>query len=64
MNLNIRTLPENAALRETIAQRTPSKRLFADPNEMAGAALFLASDDARSMHGSTILIDNGITAGY
>lgn len=64
MNLNIRTQPENAALRETIAQRTPSKRLFADPNEMAGAALFLASDDARSMHGSTILIDNGITAGY
>lgn len=64
MNLHIRTEPENAGVRETIAQRTPSKRLFADPNEIAGAALFLASADAQSMHGSVILIDNGITAGY
>jgi len=64
MNLHIRTDPENAAIRKTIAERTPSKRLFADPNEIAGAALFLASADARSMYGATVLIDNGITAGY
>lgn len=64
MNLHIRTEPENAAIRETIAERTPSKRQFADPDEIAGAALFVASPDARSMFGSTILMDNGITAGY
>jgi 3-oxoacyl-[acyl-carrier protein] reductase len=64
MNAHIRTEPENAAIRETIAERTPSKRLFADPNEIAGAALFLASDDARSMFGSVVLMDQGITAGY
>jgi len=64
MNVHIRTEPEYAATRETIAARTPSQRLFADPNEIAGAALFLASDDARSMHGSVVLMDQGITAGY
>jgi NAD(P)-dependent dehydrogenase (short-subunit alcohol dehydrogenase family) len=64
MNVHIRTEPEYATTRETIAARTPSKRLFADPNEIAGAALFLASDDAQSMHGSVVLMDQGITAGY
>jgi 3-oxoacyl-[acyl-carrier protein] reductase len=64
MNVNIRTEPEYAATRETIAGRTPSKRLFADPNEIAGAAIFLASDDAQSMFGSVVLMDQGITAGY
>jgi 3-oxoacyl-[acyl-carrier protein] reductase len=64
MNANIRTAPEHAATRATIAERTPSKRLFADPYEIAGAALFLASDDAQSMFGSVVLMDQGITAGY
>jgi 3-oxoacyl-[acyl-carrier protein] reductase len=64
MNENIRKAPENAAIRATIAERTPSKRLFADPNEIAGAVLFLASDDAQSMFGSMVLMDQGITAGY
>jgi len=64
MNVHIRTEPEHAATRETIAGRTPSKRLFADPHEIAGAALFLASDDAKSMFGSVVIMDQGITAGY
>ena len=64
MNEGIRKNPENARIRETIAERTPSKRLFADPNEIAGAAVFLASDDAQSMFGSMVLMDQGITAGY
>jgi NAD(P)-dependent dehydrogenase (short-subunit alcohol dehydrogenase family) len=64
MNEGIRKNPEDAGIRETIAERTPSKRLFADPNEIAGAALFLASDDAQSMFGSMVLMDQGITAGY
>jgi NAD(P)-dependent dehydrogenase (short-subunit alcohol dehydrogenase family) len=64
MNEGIRKNPENAGIRATIAERTPSKRLFADPNEIAGAALFLASDDAQAMFGSMVLMDQGITAGY
>ena len=64
MNVHIRTEPEHADTRETIAGRTPSKRLFADPYEIAGAALFLASDDAKAMFGSVVIMDQGITAGY
>jgi hypothetical protein len=30
---------------------------------MARAALFLASDDVRAMHGTTILLDEGHSAG-
>jgi hypothetical protein len=30
---------------------------------MAGMAVFLATSDARSMHGSTILMDEGFSAG-
>jgi NAD(P)-dependent dehydrogenase (short-subunit alcohol dehydrogenase family) len=64
MNENIRSDPEHAATRETIAERTPSKRLFTGPDEIAGAALFLASGDAKSMFGSTVIMDEGVTSGY
>ncbi len=64
MNENVRTEPEYAEIRETIARNTPSRRLFADASEIAGAALFLASDDANAMYGATMLMDEGSTAGY
>jgi 3-oxoacyl-[acyl-carrier protein] reductase len=64
MNEDIRTLAEFAANRALIAERTPAKRLFADPGEIAEAALFLASEAAISMHGAVMVIDNGITVGY
>lgn len=64
MNEDIRTAPHHEATRAMIAARTPSKQTFADPDEIAGAALFLASDDARSMYGATLLMDQGATAGY
>ena len=64
MNEHVRTEPEFAELRATIADRTPSQRLFAEANEIAGAALFLASDDAQAMRGAMVLMDEGITAGY
>lgn len=64
MNENVRTEPQYEAMRALIATRTPSRQLFADPDEIAGAAVFLASDDAQAMYGTSILMDQGVTAGY
>lgn len=45
---------------ESRKARTPLKRL-ATPEDVAAAALFLVSDDARSIAGVTLKIDAGIT---
>jgi NAD(P)-dependent dehydrogenase (short-subunit alcohol dehydrogenase family) len=45
---------------ETRSQRTPLRRL-ATAEEVAAAAVFLASDEARSIAGVTLKIDGGIT---
>ncbi|GAB3451180.1 3-oxoacyl-ACP reductase [Kineococcus endophyticus] len=37
---------------------------FAEPEELAGAVLFLASDDASFITASTFLVDGGISAAY
>jgi 3-oxoacyl-[acyl-carrier protein] reductase len=64
MNENVRTEPEYAAIYETIKDKTLSNRPFADPREMAGAVLFLCSDDAKAAHGTMLLMDEGLSAGY
>ena len=64
MNENVRTEPEYAEIYETIKTKTLSNRPFADPREMAGAVLFLCSDDAKAAHGSLLLMDEGLSAGY
>ena len=38
-------------------------RGVAEVGEIARAFAFVASDDARSMHGAVLSIDNGVTAG-
>ncbi len=38
---------------------TPTGIDFMDPEDMTGAAVFLASDDARMVHGETIIVDAG-----
>ena len=38
-------------------------RPVTDPSEIAGAIAYLASDEAKSVHGSIFSIDNGVTAG-
>jgi len=52
--------PERAARRLV---HIPMGR-FAEPGEMAAAALFLASDDASFVTASTFLVDGGIHAAY
>jgi len=37
---------------------------FAEPEEIAGAALFLASDDSSFVTASTFIVDGGISAAY
>lgn len=52
---------ENDKLRESIIDRTPMGR-FADPPEIAGPAVFLASDDAAYITGECLTVDGGWTA--
>lgn len=63
INEDIRTKPEFAERRAMIEATTPSRRNFSLPEDMANAALFLASEDSRAMHGTTMLLDEGRAAG-
>ena len=44
-------------------ERTPAKR-WADPREIAGAAIFLASPAASYVNGHTLIVDGGVSATY
>jgi 3-oxoacyl-[acyl-carrier protein] reductase len=63
INASIRTAPEFAERRALIDANTPSRRKFTPPEEIAGIAVFLASDEARAMYGTTVLADEGRAAG-
>lgn len=55
------TTPEEAAaIREGYANYTPMLRL-AHPDELAAAALFLASDESSFMTGSDMVVDGGVS---
>ena len=55
-----RTLPEDA--RQRRVERIPLGR-FGEPEDVAKAALFLASDDAHYVTGHTLAVDGGYLAG-
>jgi 3-oxoacyl-[acyl-carrier protein] reductase len=63
MNEDVRTKPEFKPRLDAMTAHTPSPRTYSDPEDMAEAALFLASDSTRAMHGSLMLLDEGISAG-
>lgn len=59
INAHVRSDPEYM---RRMAQMTPSGVAFLKPNDIAGAAAFLASADSDQLHGSTIVVDAGWTA--
>jgi 3-oxoacyl-[acyl-carrier protein] reductase len=62
MNEAMRNDPSQAAILDAMNAMTPSNRTFSKPEEIAAAALFLLSPEARPMHGTILLADEGISA--
>lgn len=52
----------NAAVNKALLDQTPMRR-FGTPEDVAKAALFLASDDAAFVTGTGITVDGGMSAG-
>lgn len=52
---------QNDAMRQMVVARTPLGR-HAQPSEIVGAAVFLASDAASYVTGHTLVVDGGMTA--
>jgi NAD(P)-dependent dehydrogenase (short-subunit alcohol dehydrogenase family) len=50
------------AYERLMSERTPTRRSFMDAQDMAGAAVFLASDDAKGVHGAILMVDDGWAA--
>lgn len=53
---------KNEAWREYLVDRTPLKRV-GGPDDLGGAAVFLASEESRFVTGQTIAVDGGFTTG-
>jgi len=58
LNAHVRG-PDNEEYVELMKIFTPTGIAFLDPEDMTGTAVFLASDDAKLIHGETIIVDGG-----
>jgi NAD(P)-dependent dehydrogenase (short-subunit alcohol dehydrogenase family) len=56
LNEHLRCDPDFVKLMES---KTPTGRAYIQPNEIAGAAVFLASEDASAIHGLDLIVDDG-----
>jgi NAD(P)-dependent dehydrogenase (short-subunit alcohol dehydrogenase family) len=61
MNAHLRG-PGNEDYIKLMRTMTPTGRDFLAVEEMTGAAVFLASDDASAIHGATLMVDAGWSA--
>lgn len=52
-------LQRNPRFVKLMASYTPTGRAYITTQEMAGAAVFLASDDASAVHGHDLVVDDG-----
>ena len=59
LNAHLQADPEYRKLMQTL---TPSGVDFIDPEDLTGTAVYLASDDAKMVHGVTLLVDAGWSA--
>ncbi len=60
MNTILVNNPEFDAM---VKRRTPMAR-WAEPHELGGAAVFLASDEAAYVSGHTLVVDGALTAAF
>jgi NAD(P)-dependent dehydrogenase (short-subunit alcohol dehydrogenase family) len=58
LNAHVRG-PGNEAYVKQMADMTPTGIAFLDPDDLTGAAVFLASDDSKMVHGATLMVDAG-----
>jgi NAD(P)-dependent dehydrogenase (short-subunit alcohol dehydrogenase family) len=56
LNQHLQNNPEFVKL---MASYTPTGRAYISAEEVAGAAVFLASEDARAIHGVDLIVDDG-----
>lgn len=52
-------LRENPEFVKMVASMTPTGKAYLLPEDIAGAAVFLASEEAKAIHGINMLVDNG-----
>ncbi|MET0984377.1 MAG: SDR family NAD(P)-dependent oxidoreductase, partial [Steroidobacteraceae bacterium] len=62
--VHTRQTPEAEKMYRFLADATPSPygEPFLEPEDVASAICFLASDAARGVHGATLVVDQGLTA--
>lgn len=62
MNEVYRTDPKYREYLQAMEKMTPSNSTFSSPDDIAATVLFCLLPEARAMHGSTLLMDEGLSA--